>query len=124
MNIVKLSDAEPGKMLSEDVFNFQGLLLLKKETVLTEKNIRMLKSWGIHEIIIEGYSKKDVDLKSRTFNELITSIENELIKRIDDIENEPVMLEIIKTASGLLARTKNKNMNISANIARKPIDKF
>ena len=109
MNIVKLNDAEPGNILLEDVFNFQGLLLLKKDTALSEKNLRMLKSWGVHEITIKGNFNKGIDANSKSFSELKILVEKELINRCGNIEDEPVMQEIIKAAAIVLAKRKMKN---------------
>jgi hypothetical protein len=43
---LKLQQISPGLTVAKPVYNLHGLLLLKEGTVIDEKNIVMLKTWG------------------------------------------------------------------------------
>ena len=47
MRRIQLKEAQVDMILAADIDNAQQMLLLKKGTCLTAKNLRMLKSWGI-----------------------------------------------------------------------------
>jgi len=41
-------------VLAADTSNMNGVVLLKQGTTLTEKHIKILKTWGITQVEIEG----------------------------------------------------------------------
>ena len=51
---VDMMDLEVGMVLSEDVFDPQGRLLLPADTVLTERHLRAFQMWGLAMIRIRG----------------------------------------------------------------------
>lgn len=110
MIVEKLANLKPGKILVEDVYNFQGLLLLKKNTYLTEKNLRMLKSWGISEVMVAGEDGHCI-MKSRQDprNDVDKEIEKEIKETYISGTDNPVMREIMTTAMDLLAKRKHAN---------------
>ncbi len=54
---ISTDDLKSGMILAKSVRNLQGLLLLNAGARLTAKNIRILKSWGVSELFIEGDAK-------------------------------------------------------------------
>ena len=48
MHLIDLDKAKAGMTLAKSVSTLQDMLLLKPDVRLTEKNIHILKSWGIH----------------------------------------------------------------------------
>ncbi|WDP90421.1 MAG: HDOD domain-containing protein [Desulfobacter sp.] len=60
MNLVNVFDAEPGMVLAREVKNREGRLLMKAGTLLGEKEIRILRMWGILDVhvVSEGGKKK------------------------------------------------------------------
>ena len=54
MGLVNVSDLKDGMVVLNPVSNKHGNVLLKKGDTLTEKNIVLLKSWGITEVDIES----------------------------------------------------------------------
>ena len=103
MTVEKLTDLKPGIILIEDVYNFQGLLLLKKDTCLTEKNLRMLKSWGIMEVAVAGKSGHPTsESRQNSGNNSRKNVETKIKRKfIRDMDN-PIMKKIMLTAMDLL----------------------
>ena len=93
-----LTQVKPGMVLSEDVQNFQGLLLLKAQTVLTDNNLKVLKSWGVTSVEIDG----DMDENRQKISELPSDdkpdIESEMKERFINCLDHPIMEEVMKVA--------------------------
>lgn len=104
-----LNDLSPGMILSEDIHNFQGLLLLKKNTRLSDKNIHMLKSWGISSVRIVGKGTEKYNKNTKSENELKVSVLNEMKKKFSGLLEDPVMEEIMNTATELIVQKRMKN---------------
>lgn len=56
MENVNVFSASPGMILVRDVVNRDGRRLFDRGTALTQKQIRILKMWGIHEIMVAPHS--------------------------------------------------------------------
>ena len=54
MALVMLEDVQEGQVLVEDVMDKQARVLLKAGVELNAKQIRMLKSWGVVHVMVEG----------------------------------------------------------------------
>ncbi len=61
MKNVKLDEVEPGMILARDVKGRFGRGLLLAGNMVTEKHIKIFKSWGITEIIIEKKTGSGAD---------------------------------------------------------------
>ncbi len=100
---IALSRLKPGMILAEPVQNFQGVLLLDTGAKLTEKNIEILKSWGVSKVIIEGESRKQggrTDIGPES--EARRAIQKELVEKFSGVTNDPVMMEIMRVAGKVL----------------------
>jgi len=51
---ISLEEAEPSMIVAEEIVSPQGRMLLGEGVILTEKYIRILKTWGVNALIIEG----------------------------------------------------------------------
>lgn len=91
--------------LIKPAYNFQNILLLDKGAELSEKNIMMLKSWGVTRVWVEGVGSKNKKQGAEFETEEIKQIEKELNDKFSEVSEDPVMKEILKVASSLL---KNK----------------
>ena len=54
MIIVPVQSLKPGRILATDVKNAHGQLLIKKGAEVTERHVRVLKSWGVADVQVEG----------------------------------------------------------------------
>ncbi len=102
MIILSLGKLKPGMVLAEPVRNFQGLLLLDAGAKLSEKNIRILKSWGVAKASVEGESKRKKRGDSESEKEARLAIEKKLEEKFSDVMTDPVMLEIMRVAGNVL----------------------
>ncbi len=102
MITLSLGRLKPGMILAEPALNFQGVLLLDTGAELTEKNIQILKSWGVTKISVEGKSKKEKIGDSEFGNEIRLVIETELKEKFSEVMGDPVMMEIMKVAGSVL----------------------
>jgi len=51
---VALGDVEAGMVLREPAVNHQGQVLLPKGASIAEKHLRILKTWGVLTVDVEG----------------------------------------------------------------------
>lgn len=51
---LKMAELKPGMVLSQDVKDLNGRILLSSGNRLSEKHIKIFKTWGVTEVAIEG----------------------------------------------------------------------
>lgn len=95
-------------ILAKPVYNHQDLLLLEAGAKITEKNIRMFKSWGVTAVWIKGDSSDDNSKGMRSDAESREVFEIELRERFADVLDNPVMLEIMRAARNVLSKHINE----------------
>ena len=96
MGELNINDIQSGMVLAQDVKNRHGLLLLRKEKVLTGKDISILKTWGISEADIRGIDREQVVKEEINAlpGDVVELIENELNEFFPPVVDNPVMEEI------------------------------
>jgi len=99
---LSLGRLKPGMVLAEPVHNFQGMLLLDAGATLTGKHIRILKSWGVTKISVEGANKRKKSGDSESGSEARLAVEKKLKKKFSEVMNDPVMMEIMRVAANVL----------------------
>ncbi len=108
MHLIDLDQAKPGMMLAKSVSTLQDRLLLKSDVRLTEKNIHILKSWGIHEIWIDEAVGENPAAFMNPENELRASIDDALRTKFSETIADPLMEEILRIAGNLLEKRLQK----------------
>ncbi|MCK5706744.1 MAG: hypothetical protein KAI43_03750 [Candidatus Aureabacteria bacterium] len=95
---INLNDLTPGMVLEAPVYNKNGGLLLKDGMSLTEKHIKIFKTWGVTEAEIKGIDKDKIEEDAYAFlsEEEIQEIESRALKRFPDLSENPVMAEIFR----------------------------
>jgi hypothetical protein len=104
-----MTQIKPDMVLAEDTHNFQGLLLLKAKTVLTEKNIKMLKSWGVTSVNIDGQGEQNRQEKNDSSVPLKLNIAQEMKERFNKTLDHPVMEEILAVATDIKIQKRMQN---------------
>jgi hypothetical protein len=104
MHLIDMDKAKPGMTLAKSVSTLQDLLLLKPEVRLTEKNIHILKSWGIHEIWIDEEAGESVAGSMDSENKLRASIDEALRAKFSETLSDPMMEEILRIAGNLIEK--------------------
>ncbi|HOP74154.1 MAG TPA: hypothetical protein PLC07_03735 [Bacillota bacterium] len=61
MNLVKIEALVPGMIVSRDIYNQSGLLIVSEGTKLTSDYINKLINWNIREIYVEEPSSSMVE---------------------------------------------------------------
>jgi hypothetical protein len=104
MITLSLSKLKPGMILAEPAHNFQGVLLLDAGAELSENNIRILKSWGVTRVCVEGKNKEKDKGDGEAHNEARLAIEKELEEKFSDVLEDPVMMETMRVAGKVLEK--------------------
>jgi hypothetical protein len=60
-----LDEIKPGMILGADVYDPNGLVLLRAGTTINERSIRALKCWGITEVPISACDAQPTDTAER-----------------------------------------------------------
>ena len=108
MIYLKLDELKAGMVLAKPVNNHQESLLLDSGTKITEKNIRMFKSWGIAAVWVKGDSADNDPEEIRPDAEGREAIELELKEKFAEVLDNPVMLEIMRAAGSVLSQRTNE----------------
>ncbi len=59
MALLDIDSLNPGMKVGKDVVEASGQVLLRTGTEITEKHLRVLRSWGIQQVEIEGPKPPD-----------------------------------------------------------------
>ena len=91
-------------ILAKPVYNHQELLLLEAGVKITEKNIRMFKSWGVSKVWVKGESSDDAEGDMGFEDQVREEMEMKLRERFADVLDDPIMLEIMRADSSVLSK--------------------
>ena len=61
MALVEIDSLIPGMKVGKDVVESSGQVLLRTGTEINEKHLRILRSWGVQQVDIEGDKPPDAD---------------------------------------------------------------
>jgi len=100
MRRILLKEASAGMSLAADAVNAQQMLLLKKGTALTEKNLQMLKSWGVETVCIAQSETENSETSIPADNS--AAVQEELLKQFADTIENPIMVEICRVAADIV----------------------
>ena len=64
MALIILNDITPGMILAQDVEDSQGRVLLRGGMELTERHIRIMKTWGVVDADIKDISSQEAEDQS------------------------------------------------------------
>jgi hypothetical protein len=103
MPILNLEDVKPGMTLSEAVRNHQDQLLLDGGRKITEKSIRIFRSWGIRRVAVKSGPAVDGPGDDAVSAELPPAIDEGLRERFADVAADPLMVAIMQAAGRQLA---------------------
>ncbi len=101
---IELDKAVPGMTVAKSVFTIQDALLIKSNIQLTEKNIYMLKSWGVRELWVDGTAQDGAAVQVDTETALRDTIDESLRIKFSETLPNPVMEEIMRVAGNLLEK--------------------
>lgn len=98
MGVLHINDIKEGMVLAGDVTNRHGTILLKAGSVLSAKDILILKTWGITEIDVEGVDRDKVQQREMESlsPEVLEKIEGELAELFPEVADNPIMQELYR----------------------------
>jgi predicted nucleotidyltransferase len=100
MGRVSIDHVEAGMVLSKDAYNFRKQLLLPRGTVISPKNLEMMKTWGVSEVETEGCSEptlEEVEVSLAQHPGLAATVQV-LDDRFSKVRHDPLMKEILTIA--------------------------
>ncbi len=97
MALVKVDKLTQGSILAEDVRDANARLLLAKGLAVEDKHIRIMKTWGIFEVQVEGDSADDTGDDEPVDSERLALVGQQAQKvfRSVDIQH-PVVKEVVR----------------------------
>ena len=99
-----IEDLKPGMILVRPVRNLQGILLLEAGARITKKNIRIFKSWGVNEVVIQGRRSHARRSSAEAAIADQETIVKQLKDKFSDVLDDPVMVVIYNAAKRRLLK--------------------
>ncbi len=95
---IKIDSLQPGMVVASDVKNIDQMLLIPAGCSLTERQINILRAWGVGEIEVQGSAAlEEADPLAKLPPEVVARITAEIRSRFfrpDD--SNPIFVEISK----------------------------
>ena len=100
MGRLSIDHVQPGMILAKDAYTFRKQLLLPSGTLLNDKNIDMMKAWGVSEVDTDGCSEPDLAEVERRIAQTpaLTAANVVLDHRFSAVREDPMMMEILTIA--------------------------
>ncbi len=114
MRRLPIVDAQPEMILARDIVNDQQMLLLKKGAALNDKNIKMLKSWGVAVVEIESASESESNLISSKDSMDSDDIAKRIEERFGPLGEDEVMREILWVATDIIVNRFHQRDAVNA----------
>lgn len=99
MALLEIDSLVPGMKVGKDVVEASGQVLLRSGTEITEKHLRVLRSWGIPQVEIEGPKPPDGEdsLMTRATPEMVERANAVVSERFHHADpNHPAIAELIR----------------------------
>jgi hypothetical protein len=101
MPILNLDEVKPGMTLAKAVYTHPERLLLEAGRRLTEKHLRIFKSWGVDSVEVkESAAGEGVSLSAAV---PLAPPDDALRERFSDVLGDPVMRAIMEAAARQMA---------------------
>ncbi len=100
---LKLKRLKPGMIVAKPV-HYHDMLLAKKGVELTEKYLKLFRSWGIDEVWIVGASKEKAAHSTELEKQAQELVGKELDEKFCNVLDDEVMVEIMKVANKQLVK--------------------
>ena len=104
MASLELKELRPGLVVAKQVKDLHGVLLIQEGTVLTEKNVLLLKSWGVDRVWVLEDPDEEKIIEKNPSGENAEIVEREVHQKFLDVLDDPVMVEIMRVAKIQLER--------------------
>jgi hypothetical protein len=99
--IISIEEIKNGMILSEPVFNSSGQTLLPFGIEITEKHVKVLKTWNITSLSIHDDESNDINAISP---EILNIAKEKVSSRMDWVPRNPIEIDLICTAEKFTAQ--------------------
>lgn len=113
MRQVPIKRLAPGMRVGKAVRAGGGVLLLKEGAALTDRNIWVLKSWGVPSVWVEGLpeeSQEDQTDRGTPTDE--RGLEARVRERFEGLLDHPAMQEIMRATIQILRRREQNSKQV------------
>jgi HD-like signal output (HDOD) protein len=93
MRAIRIGAVGPGQVVAADVSNLHGQIIMRAGTVLEARHLKILRSWGIAEISIEGESEPTEQPEAQSTRPVRTWTPEDT--------SDPVLAELARLLQGL-----------------------
>ena len=113
MSMISFDNLEPGMVLSADVKDRSGRVLLAAGNTLTEKSLRVFKMWGVTEAEVAGVAQEEIIAKkSASLNpELVKAAESNVETLFTHCDKEQPLIKELFRLTVLRAARKLEDGN-------------
>jgi hypothetical protein len=115
MPTLKIDQIKPGMVLAAAVYNHQKVLLLDSGRKISEKHIRVFKSWGVAEVPVRGKNDKGQASTGESGGSSRDYFERELQQKFSEVLDDPVMTAIMQAACNQLIKQRQKQDESNGN---------
>lgn len=116
MSLLNIEDLEPGMVLGADAIHDNNRILLCAGAELTEKHIRIFKTWGLTELNIKGIDSEQISAQtySDIAPEVLDKVKKELaiLFRHSDLEH-PAIAELFRLRMRQIVMQKTGEGNLA-----------
>jgi len=103
MMVLAIEELKPGMVLAEAARNHQEQLLLEAGRKITEKSIRVFKSWGIRRVAVRLDPGEESEQAGPSASRTPVALDEGLRARFAGVLDDPIMVAIMQAASRQLA---------------------
>ena len=108
MPILNLDDVKPGMTLAQPVYTHQDRLLLEAGRRVSEKHLRIFKSWGVATVAVKGSAAGDGSASIGADVSAAGVADDAFRARFAGLLEDPVMVAIMEAAARHLAGRDRK----------------
>jgi hypothetical protein len=108
MPILILDDVKPGMTLAQPVYTHQDRLLLEAGRRVSEKHLRIFKSWGVATVAVKGSAAADGSTSRGADVPAPGEADEAFRARFAGLIDDPVMVAIMEAAARHLAGRNRK----------------
>jgi len=101
--VLSIEELKPGMVLAEAVRNHQDQLLLDTGRKVTDKTIRVFKSWGIRRVAVRSGLTGESGHPSPSVSGPPVALDEGLKARFAEVLHDPIMVAIMQAAGRQLA---------------------
>jgi hypothetical protein len=102
MAIVKVSNLKPGMVTKKPVLGSGDRVILGSGVTITERHIKLMKTWGVMLVDVEGEVEGVVGMKKKMDESELKKLREKMDKKFSRVLDNEIMMEIHRVAVKIL----------------------